>query len=186
MAKYPCPSSQDVWKRIEIWTINKFSRVNPKVLSHNNKEGWLRWAWTIKYLLENDNEWIYVDKFTVLDKSYKPYGWSLKGKKSLCSIMLENFKVMFIVVFSSKVDYSILRTTGTRNSAFFSYFLKMISDESKKYSDRNNKVVVIWDNASIHKSQPVRDLLRTIEISMLTVTPDSPWLNLVESFIESF
>ena len=92
MAKYPCPLSQDLWKRIEIWVINKFYRVNSKVLSQNNKEGWLRWAWTIKFFLENDYEWIYVDEFTVSDRGYKPFSWSLKGKKILCSIMLENFK----------------------------------------------------------------------------------------------
>ena len=87
-------------------------------MSQNNKEGWLRWAWTIKYLLKNDYEWIYVDEFTESDRNYKPYGWSLKGKKSLCFIMLEDFKMMFIVVLSSKVDYSILGTAGTGNLVF--------------------------------------------------------------------
>ena len=56
-----------------------------------------------KISLENKYEWIYVNEFTVSDSSYKPYGWSLKGKKSLCSIMLENFKMMFIVALSLKV-----------------------------------------------------------------------------------
>ena len=74
LVKYPCPLSQDVWKRVEILVINKFSRVNPKNLSKSNKEWWLRWAWTIKYFLENDYEWIYVGELTVSDRSYKPYG----------------------------------------------------------------------------------------------------------------
>ena len=100
--------------------------------------------------------------------------------------MPEAFKVMFIVSLSSKAGYSVLGTTGTGNSPLFSHFLKLVVDESKKYSDQNNKVVIVWDNASIHKTQRVRDLLKTSKISMLTITPYSPWLNPVEGFIGSF
>ena len=156
------------------------------MLNQNSKEEWLRWACTLKYLLENDYEWIYIDEFTVSDRSYKPYGWGFKGQKSLCSIMPEAFKVMFIVSLSSKAGYSVLGTTGTGNSSPFSHFLKWIVDESKKYSDQNYKVVIVWDNASIHETQWVRDLLKTSKISMLTITPYSPWLNPVEGFIGSF
>ena len=155
-------------------------------MNQNSKEEWLRWACNLIYLLENDYEWIYIDEFRVSDRSYKPYGWRFKGQNSLCSIMPEAFKFMFIVSLSSKAGYSVLGTTATENSILFSQFRKWVADESKKYSDQNNKVVNVWDNASIHKTQRVRDLLKTSKINMHTISPYSPWLNPVEGFIGSF
>ena len=95
-----------------------------KFLHSPKKEELLKCVCMIKYLIEGNFEWIFVDEFTISDRSYKPYGWGFKGRKSICSVYPGIFKMMFIVGVSSSNKYFTLGTTGTGTAALFTYFLK--------------------------------------------------------------
>ena len=113
-------------------------------------------------------------------------GGDIKGNKSMWSIIPEAFKVMFIVGISSQNKYSLIGTTGTGDSALFTYFLKKIINDNREHANRHKKLVFVWDNSSIHTSKKVNDFLKKEEVSILTITPYSPWLNPVESYIGWF
>ena len=55
--------------------------------------------------------------------------------------------------------------------------------EESNFGMTDSKYLVIWDNASIHKSVLVKSLWRQKAISILTILPYSPSLNVAEKMI---
>jgi transposase len=60
----------------------------------------------------------------------------------------------------------------------------LLNYESNKNEDAAGMVIVA-DNATIHKTKEVEKLLQEYQTSLLTIAPYSPWLNPAEKYINA-
>ena len=107
-----------------------------------------------------------------------------RSQPLLCSLEQSSFS--FIVTLSSKRFYGIFGVNGTINSEKFIYYLVNLTNEINSLKNYDIwKFIFIADNATIHKFKEVSKFLEKNILSLLTICPNSPWLNPVESYIIS-
>ena len=142
-------------------------------------------AGAIQIKLESLNyELIFIDEFSLSDRSFKFFGWSKRGKSLYLNSILNSFSMSFFVSLSSTRFYGILGTEGTGNSKEFIHFLSKVLNERKKLSyQEDNKFVLIMDNASIHKTLEVSTFIIDSKVRTVTIPPYELSLNQVEKFI---
>ena len=142
-------------------------------------------AGAIQVKLESLNyELIFIDEFSLSDRSFKFFGWSKRGKSGYFNSISNQFSMSFFVAFSNIRFYGILGTEGTGNSKKFIHFLSKVLKERKKLSSQEiSKFVIIMDNASIHKTHEVSKFILDSKIRAVTIPPYEPSLNPVEKFI---
>ena len=75
---------------------------------------------------------------------------------------------------------------GTFNSEAIIAYLKMIRLGQHKIGKNERNYMIVWDNASIHRSSKMLKFLEWSKIRLITIPAYSPWLNPVEHMIGSF
>ena len=73
----------------------------------------------------------------------------------------------------------------TDSHVFCQYLKQVIEFYHSKDPQIKNQVLLVCDNASIHKTKEVCQLLNISKIGLLTIKPYSPWLNPVEGYISA-
>ena len=139
----------------------KLSKVNPGMISLQRKELTMEAIAILGTLETKGIEVIYIDEFTVSEKSYKPYGWSWVKQKGWKLMSSDNFCMGFIVGLSSELLYGVMGVKGTTTSTIFVSYLEELTKhiKSRNYF-RESKYVLWWDNASYHKSEIVKQFLK--------------------------
>ena len=78
-------------------------------------------------------ELIFIDEFSLSDRSFKFYGWSKKGKSGYITSISDRFSMSFFVAFSADIFYGIMGTEGTGTSQKFIHFLSNVLKEKNSY-----------------------------------------------------
>ena len=94
-------------------SFTKMSKICPKILSPESVHRIYRWSEVIKELTRTGVEVIFVDEFSLSSRSYKQYGWSKIGSKSLFWEMANQFSCSFVVGLSQLRFYPVYGTNGT-------------------------------------------------------------------------
>ena len=135
-------------------------------------------------LIAQNYELMFIDEFSLSDRSLKFFGWSEKGKSGYVNSILDSFSMSFFVAFSADRFYGIMGVEGTGNSQKFIHFLSKVLKERMKLSlEEERNLVIVLDNSSIHKTLEVSKFVVGSNIRMLTIPPYEPSLNPVEKFI---
>ena len=122
---------------------------------------------------------MFIDEFLYSSHSNKQYGWCNKSENSIYYAPIDTFKMSFIVWFSKVCIYGVMGTNQTFDSNMFLQFL--IEIKENLHSDW----VFIADNASIHKTNQIKEYLENKKQLLITIPSYSPWLNPWEHLIRS-
>ena len=102
-----------------------------------------------------ETEIVYIDEFTVSEKTYKPNGWSWIKDKKWKLVVSSNFWMGFIVGLSSEVVYEVIGVKGTTTSAIFVSYLK------NSQSTLNSEIVLQNQNMSCVEITPPTIKIKT-------------------------
>ena len=141
-------------------------------------------ALALKILESKDYELMYLDEFSIQLRNKSVYGWGPKGDYGFQQIHTEDFNMSFIIGFSIRRIYGVLGTTATHSHKSFITFISNILDyRVNRFEEVDSRLVIVCDNASIHKSKEVKEFLNKTEVQIMTIWPYSPALNPAEKMI---
>ena len=127
---------------------------------------------------------MYINEFSLSDRSFKFFSWSEKGKSKFMNTISDSFKMSFYVAFSKYKFYGIIGVECTRTSQHFIHFLSEVLKERKMMnSNEIRQLIIDLDNSSIHKTEKALKFIVDSKIPMITILPYEPSLNPVEKFI---
>ena len=112
-----------------LMSYTKMSNMNPKVLKAENILQIARCASLIFKLITNNVEIIFIDEFSVNDRSHKQYELSTIGSKSLFVDRKSQFSFSFMIGLSQRCYYPVYGVKGTFECTHF-YSLFEGSDKS--------------------------------------------------------
>ena len=113
-------------------------------------------------------------------------GWGFKDQKWFINSQTNNFSMSFLIAASETRFYWVMANEGTNNSKIFWYFLSnVLKYRTLNIKNSNNDLLIVWDNASIHKTNTIKDFLKRNELHMLTIPTYCPSLNPIETVIQS-
>ena len=111
-------------------------------------------------------------------------GWGFKDQKWYVNFQMNSFSMPFIIAASETNFYGVMANSGSNDSHSFLHFLWNIWKHIVKYVESSNKKFwIVCDNASIHKTSIIKDLIMQNELHMLTIPPYCP---LSESHRDSY
>lgn len=132
------------------------------------------------------NKMIYVDESGIDNKCHRKYCWKERGKNiQTNNTGKEYIRTTIIGALrdgdkekkEKKKPFSLLSFYGTTNKDIFLYWLKKCLLPKIKEDD-----VIIMDNASIHKSTEVKELIESKNAKLIYQPPYSPFLNKIENY----
>ena len=133
----------------------------------------------MKYLESNHKELLFIDEFIYSSHSNKQYGWCKKSENSIYNAPLDDFRMSFMIWFSKLRIYGVIGTNETFDSNMFLQFLIQMKE------NLHSNWVFIADNASIHKTNQIREYLEDTKQLLITIPSYSPCLNPWEHLIRS-
>ena len=172
-------------KRLRL-SYKKVSKWEPKILTQSHFRKMLKSALLLQKLKEEQVEAVFIDKFSLNSRKYKLYGWGKVNSKVFIKFKPAFDSMSFIVGLSASRYYGIMGKKGSINSDFFKHYIVNLLKQYKASPDYFSKnLLIIADNATIHKSLKTNGLVEILNIGLLTITPYSPWINPVESYISA-
>ena len=116
----------------------------------------------------------------------KCMGGVFKDAKSTIITGFETMSMTLLIAFSSKHFYGIMANKNPNDSFAFRHFLGKVWEARFKYFHNfDSKFWCIIDNASIHKSDIIKEYTKKNKIWLIAIPAYSPSLNAVESIIQS-
>ena len=163
---------------------NKMDRSN---LIISNKAKYFESAATQILLEDAGYELIFVDEFSFTERKSNLYSWGPRSQHWRLSLSKGQFSCSWMVGFSRNYFYGVMITKDTWTSEMFIKFIHSWIKAREEYFDfQDRRMIFIWDNTSIHRSEAVREYIKKTEIKILTICPYSPSLNPVEKMILAF
>lgn len=119
---------------------------------------------------------IYVDESGFEPHSYRPGGWSLKGKKVYGQTSGNKRPITSLIAGRCREKFlAPILFEGSTNSQWFNKWL-----EDCLLKKAPEKATIIMDNASFHKSQKTKKIIEKAGHKILFLPPYSPDLNPIE------
>jgi len=121
---------------------------------------------------------IYIDETGIDNNLSKLRGWSLKGTKSFTEALGFRTKRVTLIggyCYGTKELVAPMEYDGYTNSHIFLSWVELALCRALKPNQ-----VVIMDNASFHKSALVRQLIESVNCTLIYLPPYSPDLNPIE------
>ena len=113
-------------------------------------------------------------------------GWGFKDQKWYVNYQMNSFSMSFIITTSETNFYGIMANSGSNDSHTFLHFLWNIWKHRVKYVESSNKnFLIVCDNASIHKTSIIKDLIMKNELYMLTIPSYCPSLSPIETVTQT-
>ena len=85
------------------------------------------------------------------------------------------FSMSFIVAFSSQKLHGIMGVQGTIDARIFGLFIQRLMANYRLEGDSaDRRIVLVMDNASIHKAKFIKSIISNKRISIFTITPYEP------------
>ena len=139
----------------------------------------------LQIVLEDEGyELLYVDEFSINFRSRSNYGWGPIGDGGFLKAHEERFSMSFMVGFSCRGIYGVIETTESHIFESFIFFISnSLGNRTNFHGLEPSKLIIAWDNSSIHKSKEVIKFLKNTKIQILTICPYWPTLNPAEKLI---
>ena len=113
-------------------------------------------------------------------------GWAYKGIHSSITSSVDEFSFTFLLAVSEFRIMGIMANSSSNTSDVFLYFLNQLWKEIYGESNQNNETYwLIMDNASIHKTNEVRNFFINKCLHAVTIPPNNPALNAAENVIQA-
>lgn len=109
----------------------------------------------------------------------KEYGYSLKGTRLYREVSGNRFNKRITVISALKSSFKLLAPiyfTGNTDTEAFNYWI----EEHLLPAIKEQRKVIVMDNASFHKSQRTKELIENAGHQLLYLPPYSPDLNPIE------
>ena len=163
-------------------SFKKATKLKTKMDTHEKKVWFVRWAALLANLLEETRDILFIDEFKIspLKRDYNT--WSQKGKPACLWTYKSSFEISAIVGFNLEGWIYFFATNGTTNSAIFQWFIVKVILSEQKLSSEEKKVWQVADNASIHKTKEMWELIIKYSTALLAIAAYSPSLNPAESW----
>ena len=159
-----------------------FSRTNIcSVAAQRNEE--LRARYVTEVALYTQDMLVFVDE-TGSDRrdAMRKFGYSLRGQRCVAKRLLvrgERVSAIATISIDGILDYKFVR--GTNNGETFQEFIeKDLLPHLMPFDGHNSNSIVVMDNASIHHSEKVSDLVASVGALLIYLPPYSPDLNPIE------
>ena len=144
----------------------------------------LKSSWLLSRLSQSTSEVLYIDEFSFDVRKVNYFGWGPKNRKLYIAKMPEWFTISFIVGLSAQRYYGVIGKVGAINSIVVSQYIKdWMNQFNSTNEESSNNLVIVADNATIHKSKLVKDTIRELKVGIVTIVPYWPFLNPIESYI---
>ena len=139
----------------------------------------------IQKILDDKKEFelLFIDEFSVSDKAFKAYGLSKRGDSGWISSFSNYLSMSFFLEFSRYQFYGIIGNDKLKE--IYLLLKNVIQLRIQKANLSKRRLVIVLDNASIHKSEDVVEFIRKLSLTVLTIPSYKPSLNPVEKFILS-
>ena len=162
----------------------KFSKANPKNFDYENILRILKSACLLLKLNHSSYEVLCIDEFSFDTRKTNYYGWGPKNSKLYISKIPEWFTISFVVGFSIQRYYGVIGKVDSINSnVIIKYIKSWINQFQVDCKSKTSNVIIVSDNATIHKSNLVKNAIAKWKISLITIVPYWPFLNPIESYI---
>ena len=148
----------------------------PAKADEAKQEAFIEYYEQLKYDLPKDGAIYFLDASHPQHQTKLAYGWIAKGTRKPEKITACQKRVNLIVginLADHHVEYAEAKwINGERIEAFLKQLINA--------KPATKKIHVIWDNAGYHKSQVIRDFVKTTNIELHFLPPYSPNLNPIE------
>ena len=125
---------------------------------------------------------VYIDECTFNPSSLPLYSWSKRGCEPDKLIRQSNYRYNWIAALYEKKVLFNIKTTSSTDEDFWD-FIEILMDDLKLILSKNqleNRTVLLFDNAAIHKTKNVKETLKEWNLVAFTFPPYSPELNKIE------
>ena len=133
-------------------------------------------------LKERELSIVWIDESSFNSATLPLYSWMLKGKDPDCIIRKSSEWYNVIAAQWKKEVYFMLKRSTTKEEQF-KEFLIQLDNELRFRLAKNTyekRKVKMFDNASIHKTKAVKQLIKKLKWVAFTIPPYSPELNQIE------
>ena len=123
---------------------------------------------------------VWIDESSFSSSSLPLYSWMLKGWEAERVIRPSSKRYNVIVAQWSKESYFVIKSDSTNEASFIINFVLELDKELRIRLNQNTyekRMIVIYDNASIHKTKKVRVIMKKLKWVVFTIPPYSPELN---------
>ena len=125
---------------------------------------------------------VWIDESSFNSSALPLYSWMLKGKDPDRIIRTSSERFNVIADQWRKEVYFMLKRSSTKEEQF-KEFLMQLDNQLRFRLSKNTyekRMVIIFDNASIHKTKGVKLLIKKLKWVAFTIPPYSPELNQIE------
>ena len=125
---------------------------------------------------------VWIDESSFSSASLPLYSWMLKGWDAERVIRPSSKRYNVIAAQWNKESYFVIKSDSTNEASFIKFVLEL-DKELRIRIDQNTyekRMIVIYDNASIHKAKKVRIIIKKLNWEVFTIPPYSPELNQIE------
>ena len=125
---------------------------------------------------------VWIDKSSFSSASLPLYSWMLKGWDAERVIRPSSKIYNVIAAQWNKKSYFVIESDSTNKASFINFVLEL-DKELRIILDQNTyekRMIVILDNASIHKTKNVKFIMKKLKWMVFTTPPYYPELNQIE------
>jgi len=129
---------------------------------------------------------VYVDEFTVNNRTHHNYNWALPGSNPGIPVnrFWKSFSC-FAAVTDSKLLSLSIKKEWTNSEKFCEFMLHLSEKLKQEDSYKAQKLIVFMDGARYHTSAETLKKLKALNISVLYNAPETPQFNCCELFIRA-
>ena len=125
---------------------------------------------------------VWIDESSFNSAALPLYSWMLKGKDPDRIIRQSSERFNVIAAQWRKEVYFMLKRSTIKEEQFKEFWMQL--DNELKFRLAKNtyekRMVIMFDNASIHKTKAVKQLIKKLKWVAFTIPPYSPELNQIE------
>ena len=125
---------------------------------------------------------VWIDESSFNSASLPLYSWMLKGWDAEHVIRLSSKRYNVIAAQWNKESYFVIKSDSTNEASFIKFVLEL-DKELRIRIDQNTyekRMIVIYDNASIHKTKKVKIIMKKLNWVVFIIPPYSPELIQIE------
>ena len=154
-----------------------------KPLTSEKKASFLKFSCILADLIKTNKNLIFADEFKIGTRKNGCYSWGIKDERAGRFGYGSTFELCVIIAFNTEGRVYFLGTKETVKFPTFHFFLDKVIDVEQKHLDEGERVWILTDNASIHKTEEIKSLLLKTNSSLVSIVAYSPWLNPAEKLI---
>ena len=161
------------------------TRIRSIALQRNEEK---RAKYVAEVALYTPSMFVFVDEMgSDLRDGLRKFGYSARGQRCVATRLLERGECISVIgalTVSGILGYQFIH--GTSNGDVFQKFVEIeLLPQLLPFNGSNDTSIVVLDNASIHHSQAIFDLVSSVGALLIYLPPYSPDLNPIEEAFSS-